>query len=186
MQTLDKTSPESLAKPNPASCEKCSLCCKLLQISPEPDITPPYPGKSWNEWCPSCKPGALPGGCQRYTTRPKACEAFQCIWLQSQSRVDVPTLSDRLKPNNCHAVLVQSQEDYFVMFAYIDPAYPEAWQKEPLRTHLRMVANNGGTVVVVLKDKRLIMTRNNPIYELTEEQVQQLVEIHREQQKGKS
>lgn len=62
------------------------------------------------------------------------------------------------------------------MFAYVDPAYPRAHTEEPVRSHLISVANKGCTVVVVVKDKRLIMTKNAPTLELTEEQAIQISE----------
>ena len=40
------------------TCGTCALCCKLLQIEPEPEKD--FEGKSWNKWCQHCKPGNLP------------------------------------------------------------------------------------------------------------------------------
>jgi hypothetical protein len=165
------------------SCTDCSLCCKLLKIEAEPNFG--FEEKAWNCWCSFAKPGHLPGACTRYTSRPVACQQFKCLWLVSQNldltRFDLtPELrrlrSNQMKPVSSHVVLSQSQDDIMVMFAYVDPAYPRAHTEEPVRSHLISVANKGCTVVVVVKDKRLIMTKNAPTLELTEEQAIQISE----------
>lgn len=171
---------ESLPKAdNPESCNECSLCCKLLQIAPEgPSVAAPqgYEGKGWNTWCPSCKPGALPGGCQRYESRPIACRQFKCVWLASQQFSPPYALEAKLKPNINHVVLVQSQEDENVLFAFVDPAYPTVWGNEPTRSHLIRCSNRGGTVVICVNSDRYIMTRGRPTFKLNEDQVQQLAD----------
>ncbi len=153
------------------SCGSCSLCCKILQIEPDPSVDPPYPGKGWNEWCPSCKPGSLPGGCQRYDSRPIACRQFKCVWLASQTILPLPP---NIKPSKSHVVLVQSQEDENVLFAFVDPGWPLSHKQEPIRSYLINCANNGGTVVICVNRDRYVMTRGRPTFKLSEDQVQQL------------
>ncbi len=165
------------------SCGTCSLCCKLLKIEPEPEHS--FLGKNWHEWCIYCKPGEEKP-CTIYEKRPQACQLFQCVWLQSQERDDVPSLSAELKPKRSHVVLAQSQEDYFVMFAYVDPTWPSAWRMEPMRSHLITTANNGCTVVIVVNDDRYIMTKGRPTLKLKEGELQQLAkDVYITQQDGR-
>jgi len=156
------------------TCGTCALCCKLLQIEPEPEKD--FEGKGWNKWCQHCKPGNLPGGCQRYDTRPSACSGFECLWLVSQHDSRYRTLPAKMKPYRSHVILMQSPDDFNVMHVHVDPAYPRAWRQEPMRSHLIQVANAGATVVVVLGWRRFIMTRGRPTFEITEGQLQQLAE----------
>lgn len=79
-----------------------------------------------------------------------------------------------MKPISSHIVLAQSQEDYYVMFAYVDPTYPWAWHDEPMRSHLINVSNTGCTVVIVVNDDRYIMTKGRPTIKLKEGELQQL------------
>lgn len=164
----------------PDTCGTCSLCCKLLKIEAEPEIS--FEFKSWNTWCPHCKPGSKKGGCQRYDNQPIACSRFKCIWLVAQESghefESTPELrrlqSQKCKPSNSHVVLTQSEEDIQVMFVYVDPAYSGAWREEPIRSHLIFVSNGGATVVIVDKDKRGIMTKGRPTFWLKEDEVEQL------------
>jgi thiol-disulfide isomerase/thioredoxin len=156
-------------------CGSCSLCCKILIIAEEPEKN--FKDKPWNTWCPHCKPGNAVGGCTRHEDQPEACSAFQCVWYQSHQRNDVPSMPMSMKPQVSHIILIQSQEDYNVIFAFCDLAYPRAWHEEPMRSYLIRLAETGiVTVIVVLGRKRYLMTKGRPNVELTEDQLVELAD----------
>lgn len=155
------------------NCGSCSLCCKVLTIYEEPEKN--FKSKPWNTWCVHCKPGSSEGGCTRHEDPPQACEAFQCVWLQSHRRQDVPHMSMNLKPSISKVILVQSQENYDVLFAFCDPAFPAAWKLEPMRSHLIKIAEVGCTVIVVVGTTRYIMTKGRATIKLEEGQLADLV-----------
>ena len=163
-------------------CGNCALCCKLLTIDADPEVSQmtegqaDFPAKPWNTWCKHCKPGSSPGGCGIYPVRPKACITYQCLYLQSLLRVDVPSLPLALKPNVCHVVMMGSLEDNMVLFAHVDPAYPSAWREEPVRSHLIRTSNLGLTIIVVVSGDRFVMTRGRPTVKMSEGQAIQLAE----------
>jgi len=67
-------------------CDGCRLCCKLLDVAELP--TKPHLG-----WCHhACKQG-----CAIYDSRPKSCQDYECLWLQSQTKPQ--PLSPDLRPD---------------------------------------------------------------------------------------
>jgi Putative zinc- or iron-chelating domain len=179
------TDASKLFAPTGESCGSCSLCCKILHIDADTlyDEDPrtlknegmEFPEKPWNTWCEFCEPGN-PHPCQVYERRPQACKTYECLWLQSQRRDDVPALPSAMKPNMCHVVLNGSHLDDSVLYAYVDVAYLGAWRKEPVRSHLIKVAQQGLYVVIVEGKKRFIMTKDSPTVELSEGQIMALGE----------
>jgi hypothetical protein len=65
--------------------------------------------------CPHVAAGA---GCGIYAERPAGCRAFICGWLLD------PNMGPELKPENCHVVFYQRNEQHIV--AACDPAYARA------------------------------------------------------------
>jgi len=114
----------------------CSLCCKVLTSE----------FNNAGTWCPNCRPGK--GGCMIFATRPK-CTGFECGWLQGE-------LGDHWQPNKCHMVVRagDSSEDLHVN---VDPAYPDAWLKEPYHSELRAQVKLGGKVTVHVGNKYVVI-----------------------------
>jgi hypothetical protein len=77
-------------------CETCTACCTLIYIEDGP-----YK-KASNSTCQSCTKGF---GCRVYPSRPKACKAFECMWLESQDRND--KMDPELRPDRCGAVFTK-------------------------------------------------------------------------------
>lgn len=109
------------------ACGTCSLCCKVLDV-----VDPPALVKSAGVWCPHCKPGR--GGCTIYATRPQLCATWRCQWLIS---TDFP---DYWFPLRSHIVLNfgrEEGEEQGALTAVVDPAYPNAWRRDPYLGDLR-------------------------------------------------
>jgi len=81
---------------NAVTCGECSLCCKLMGVS---SINKPV-----NRWCRHCtKPG-----CGIYHDRPRDCQDYACIWLQShegEGLSHIEPMALELKPSVCGGIL---------------------------------------------------------------------------------
>jgi hypothetical protein len=120
-------------------CGKCTMCCKLLAVS---DLKKPK-----NKLCEHCKIGV---GCKIYDDRPESCEAFKCLWLQTQDHY--PPLPMNLRPDKCKVVL-HTTPDERSLIAKVDPNYPEAWR-----------ASDIGLLLGKLAEKVLILVDNGEQY----------------------
>ena len=58
------------------ACGECVACCLVYAI-------PEYDNPS-DEWCPHCDGD----GCKVYDDRPKPCQTFACLWLETQRKHD--------------------------------------------------------------------------------------------------
>ena len=62
-------------------CGPCTLCCKLMPLSP--DIFGDQPqDKIPGVWCLYCEIGK---GCGIYDKRPQECATFRCMWLANDT-----------------------------------------------------------------------------------------------------
>jgi hypothetical protein len=104
------------------SCGRCSLCCKLLAITPLE--------KPANKWCAHCHPGG--GGCQIYATRPAPCRDFACGWLINKN------LGDEWWP--AQAKMLVRRDDNTIII-HVDPAVPNRWREAPYYQQIKAVAN---------------------------------------------
>jgi hypothetical protein len=123
-------------------CGDCSLCCKVMAIE-ELD-------KPARSWCRHCAPGQ---GCRIYDTRPAECRTFSCLWL-SDAR-----FGQHWKPNKSKLVLTASEDGIEIR---CDPAFPDAWRKEPFRSEIQKLAVSGEahdvTVLVIIGEKMILVT----------------------------
>jgi len=106
-------------------CGTCSLCCKLFYIRTL--------NKPLDTWCQHCKPGK--GGCSIYASRPAECADFECGWLADKK------LGDEWFPARCKMVLSQTQNGRPLVT--VDPAYPNAWRREPYHSQLKVLSQKG-------------------------------------------
>jgi hypothetical protein len=101
------------------SCGSCTLCCKLF---PVPDL-----GKPSGQWCQHIAQGK---GCGIHETRPSACRAFWCQWIENEE------LGPEWKPEVSKFVLsIYPGSNSLVVT--VDPASPVSWRKEPYLSQLR-------------------------------------------------
>lgn len=124
------------------SCGSCGLCCKLMHID-ELD-------KPENSWCPHYRQG---GGCGIYRDRPAECASFVCGWLAN------PALDDRWKPSTARFFLWQ-QAGARRMIVEVDPAFPQAWRREPYYSALKTWARRdrpGAAEILVKVGRRVTM-----------------------------
>lgn len=107
------------------SCGSCTLCCKTMLIEAL--------NKPIGQWCVHCDKGR---GCAIYETRPPACRAFRCGWLQD------PSMPDSLRPDRSRVILDQDLNGQRII-ARCDPASAMAWKAEPLYSQLKRWARMG-------------------------------------------
>jgi hypothetical protein len=106
------------------TCGTCTLCCKLFNI---PDVPKPA-----GKWCQHCQPGK---GCKIYDNRPETCRKFFCGWMVS------PGLGPEWKPERSKLIMqLLVVGDVFWVNAYVDEAYPAAWQRADIYKRLKQIA----------------------------------------------
>jgi hypothetical protein len=126
------------------SCGSCTLCCTVMGV-------PELMKRSWEE-CPHVAAGR---GCTIYAERPSGCRNFICGWLLD------PHMGPDLKPENCHVVFYQKNEQHIV--ATCDPSHPDAWRQPNIVAFLHRLATAvgpGRKVIVLEKDRTWFITEN--------------------------
>jgi hypothetical protein len=118
------------------NCDGCAMCCKILAIEAL--------NKPKSVWCQHC---STKQSCDIYEQRPTECGNFYCGYLTQ------PQLGDEWKPTKSKIVLV-AELGCNRIAAYVDPARPDAWRKEPYYSMLKMwaeaaVPHRGQVVVCV-------------------------------------
>ena len=108
-------------------CGTCSLCCKLPHIAEL--------NKSIDTWCQHARPGN--GGCSIYPDRPTSCRGFVCGWLSDELKV-----GEEWFPAHCKMIISvpgysAAKEGFLII---VDPAYPNAWRREPYFRQLLTLA----------------------------------------------
>lgn len=124
------------------SCGDCSLCCKLLGVAALE--------KPAGQWCAHFRKGA---GCGIYAERPPACRSFQCLWTGSEG------LGDAWRPDRAKFVLF-TEQDGRRLSVVVDPAYPDAWRREPFYSRLKAMsqrAHDGYELLVSIGDRRIVV-----------------------------
>lgn len=122
-----------------AECGSCTMCCKLLGV--EELKKPAF------QWCQHCAVGK---GCRIYADRPPTCAEYECLYRTAPAGTK---LSDpALRPDRCKVVIAGTTNPH-VISAHVDPGYRDAWQKEPVYTLLKNLAE-GGIRVVITWDNR--------------------------------
>jgi hypothetical protein len=114
-------------------CDGCTMCCKVLAVQADDGTE----FKGYNEWCVHCD---KPTGCTIYSTKPKACGEFECVWLQSQRSAN--PMPPELRPDRTHVVLTGGKES---LIAHVDRHRPEAYRRGPMGALLARL----GTMMVV-------------------------------------
>lgn len=117
------------------TCGECTLCCKLMGVEEIPK--PP------NVWCEHCDKGT---GCRIYHGKPESCSAFECSWLAT------PDLPDDLRPDRTHCLLAANLNDdgsLSSISCFVDPDYPDAWQKAPMNDLMRVIVVSMDTPIVI-------------------------------------
>ena len=118
------------------ACAGCTLCCRLPEIETF--------DKPANAWCSHCQPGS---GCVIYDTRPALCRDFLCLWRTSGA------LGPEWNPIKAGMMVYVQGPQTTVL---VDPAFPDAWKREPFAAQLRQwatdVETDGGYVVVFVGD----------------------------------
>jgi len=104
-------------------CGSCLLCCKLPYLA---ELNKPI-----DTWCKHAAPGR---GCLIYAERPGSCRGFICGWLSGH-------VDDIWFPARCKMIIAQRVPKHSVaeqgMAVTVDPAFPNAWRREPYYVQLR-------------------------------------------------
>lgn len=131
-------------------CQDCTGCCIVFAVE---DVN-----KKFGEPCKHIKANTSIGGagCGIYHERPDACQRYVCLWLDSQRRIDIPSLPENLRPDVCKVVIGWPWGiDRETLHVYPYPGYETAWQAPPVSHYLKNILARGGKVVVVAGDKRI-------------------------------
>lgn len=126
------------------SCGTCTLCCKVMGVA---EIAKPR-----NTRCLHCDSGV---GCRIYEDRPPSCRAFDCVWLQSQSKPGMRLAPD-LRPDRSHVVLTAT-DDGRALVAHVDTDRPQAWKSGRMADFLRSVSRSFPGVLIVIGNRRIFM-----------------------------
>jgi len=139
----------------PRPCDQCSLCCKVLGVSELQKVA--------NQWCSYFAPGKR---CTIYPTRPNECRQFQCGWSKSLE------FDLSWRPDRAHFVIDDSRANELMIV--VDPAYPDAWRKEPYYSRIKYVASREhvpailvqvrvrGNVLIVFPESEIDLGPNQP------------------------
>ncbi len=110
--------------------------------------------KPKNALCEHCNVGV---GCKIYHDRPTDCQAFRCLWLQTQTGgVALPL---NVRPDKSKVVLHASSDGKSII-AKVDPNYPNAWKEKSIGLMLGTMAEkcyvlvDNGKEYFLLKDGR--------------------------------
>jgi hypothetical protein len=112
-------------------------------------------GKPARQWCAhALRPH---GGCAVHHLKAKtpslrACADFECLWLQSQRRVDPGDRQERnLRPNISHVMFGPfDPEDDRHLFVHVDPEVPRAWKEPLVQERINVFLERGAQVTVVI------------------------------------
>src|SRR6202035_283376 len=102
-----------------AECGTCTLCCKLLRVTPPAEGIAQGLEKPAGKWCTFCKPGK---GCTIYPTRPTKCIDFECGWLANDG-------DPEFRPDKIHLIIADESEKIDAYIVHVDPNYPDAYQR---------------------------------------------------------
>jgi hypothetical protein len=119
------------------SCGGCTLCCTVMQVDMAPLDESPKPALSA---CRHCEDR----GCSIYDRRPKACRAFQCMWLQTQEFPEGRRLPLSERPDRTGIVLEVIRKGHIVAYC----RSPDAWRVDPARKRLMSFVSLGLTVTI--------------------------------------
>lgn len=139
---------------NSLGCGSCNLCCHLLAI---PDLA--KPARMWCEHALRPHGGCAVHGLKASEPSLAACVSFECLWLQSQRRVD-PTerLGIELRPNRCGVVMgPQDQDDPELLYVQVDPDKPQAWKAPLVAEYLDGILARGGRIEVIIGERRVLL-----------------------------
>jgi len=118
-------------------CGECQLCCRLFPIKPMQ--------KPSNQ---RCKHQRYRKGCAVYSTRPRDCRIWSCIWLTQP-------FDGLRRPDKCHYIVDPSldfaqisdegrePERIPIIQIWCDPRFPNAHEDKALRTWLSQMATQG-------------------------------------------
>lgn len=98
-------------------CGSCTMCCKIMAVD---ELAKPK-----FEWCKHCDVGV---GCKIYhdKDKPESCDAFKCLWLQTQGAGPGVALPAAMRPDRSKVVLHMTPDNKGIV-AKTDPANPLAW-----------------------------------------------------------
>ena len=116
-------------------CGDCALCCKVMRIE---EIA-----KARHVMCGHFRKGV---GCGVYETRPRACAQFVCLWLADEK------MDATWRPDRSRFVMWGAEQ----LMVDVDPAYPDAWKREPYYSKLKQACDRRrpGAVDVVVRNGR--------------------------------
>jgi Fe-S-cluster containining protein len=135
------------------SCGSCNVCCNLLAVV---DLDKPP-----RQWCHNAlRPH---GGCAIYPTRPEACKTYECLWLQSQNRVDEgEVMPIGLRPNRSGVLFALWDEDNpKKMYVHVAPENADRWRQPMVMDYINTFRMKGATIEVIIGSRRVVLEPEN-------------------------
>ena len=163
-------------------CGECSLCCKLLPMSPE--LYPPWRvaevvnervEAGWNkrsdfagmvdDWPKPagepCKHQRHSKGCAIYERRPFCCRNWSCRWLTGQDTADLrrPDRSRYVVDAMPDFITLQPHDgseptNVEVIQIWVDAKHPDAWRDPALLAYIERRGKEGKAALIRLDDKK--------------------------------
>lgn len=131
-------------------CQDCDGCCRVLEVK---ELNKPL-----GVPCQHLGATLFGSGCTIYAERPEPCKQYVCLWLDSQRRPGTERFAADLRPDVSKVVLGWPwgiERDVMYVFPY--PDYQDNWRLGPVGEYLRAILALGAKVVVMLKDKRIVL-----------------------------
>ncbi len=130
------------ALPPAKPCGECSLCCKILRIN--------VLEKPAGVWCHHFAKGQ---GCSIHASSPGECRRFQCYWTLSD------VLGEEWRPDRSKLVIWSNTPARLIVD--VDPAFPNAWKRQPYYGQLKAWANRDlpapMEVLIRIKERMLVL-----------------------------
>lgn len=136
-------------------CGKCSLCCKLIEVSGLAKA---------GEWCPNCKPGN--GGCSIHDDRPDFCKNYHCFWRAEE-------WPDGLRPDRCK-VIFESLPGVETILLSVEPSRPDAW-KDVLDV-IEKLRKKGRPLVLKTKNDSLVFVPDGWTHQDVVNEINQVID----------
>lgn len=136
-------------------CQDCDGCCRVFEVASI--------GKQFGEPCWHLGKTAEGPGCKIYAERPLECRTYVCLWLDSQ-RKPGKEFDEKLRPDVCKVVMGYPQaRDRETLMIYPYPGHEDSWRVPPVSDYLREILARGAKVVVLIRDKRIVLKGDTAI-----------------------
>jgi hypothetical protein len=106
-------------QPSVRPCDGCTACCRIMEIHDTVNVQdqPMIFDKPRHQWCEHAVKGK---GCAIYAFRPKACEAYLCVWAQGHGVAE-------MRPDRCGIVVDERKHTSIGPIYFLHEVRPNAF-----------------------------------------------------------